>query len=70
MSEAVPFDELIRLVRAGDEQAARELVRRYEPAIRRAHPAARSPAAPTARLAGHLPVGLEELLRARRPGPH
>jgi RNA polymerase sigma-70 factor (ECF subfamily) len=36
MSEAAPFDELIRRVRAGDEQAASELVRGYEPAIRRA----------------------------------
>src|SRR5262249_30309699 len=30
------FDELIRRVRAGDQQAAAELVRLYEPAIRRA----------------------------------
>jgi RNA polymerase sigma-70 factor (ECF subfamily) len=30
------FDDLIRRVRAGDQQAATELVRRYEPAIRRA----------------------------------
>ena len=30
------FQVLLRRVRAGDEQAARELVRRYEPAIRRA----------------------------------
>jgi RNA polymerase sigma-70 factor (ECF subfamily) len=30
------FQDLIRRVRAGDEQAATELVRRYEPAIRRA----------------------------------
>ena len=30
------FTSLIRRVRAGDEQAAAELVRRYEPAIRRA----------------------------------
>src|SRR5262245_23610315 len=30
------FDELMRRVRAGDEQAAADLVRRYEPAIRRA----------------------------------
>jgi RNA polymerase sigma factor (sigma-70 family) len=30
------FQELIARVRAGDEQAAAELVRRYEPAIRRA----------------------------------
>src|SRR5262245_31790823 len=30
------FRELIARVRAGDEQAAAELVRRYEPAIRRA----------------------------------
>jgi RNA polymerase sigma-70 factor (ECF subfamily) len=36
MSEAPDFDELITRVRAWDEQAAAELVRRYEPAIRRA----------------------------------
>ncbi len=34
MSKTLSFDELIRRVRAGDEQAAAELVRRYEPAIR------------------------------------
>jgi RNA polymerase sigma factor (sigma-70 family) len=31
-----PFDELMRRVRGGDSAAADELVRRYEPAIRRA----------------------------------
>jgi RNA polymerase sigma factor (sigma-70 family) len=31
-----PIDELIRRVRAGDQDAAAELVKRYEPAIRRA----------------------------------
>jgi RNA polymerase sigma-70 factor (ECF subfamily) len=36
MSEATPFEELIRRVRAWDQEAAAELVRRYEPAIRRA----------------------------------
>jgi RNA polymerase sigma-70 factor (ECF subfamily) len=36
MPEASDFDDLIRRVRAGDEAAAAELVRRYEPAIRRA----------------------------------
>ncbi len=40
MSESAPssesFQELIAQVRAGDEHAAAELVRRYEPAIRRA----------------------------------
>jgi RNA polymerase sigma-70 factor (ECF subfamily) len=36
MSEASDFHDLIRRVRAGDESAAAELVRRYEPAIRRA----------------------------------
>jgi RNA polymerase sigma-70 factor (ECF subfamily) len=36
MPEAVSFDELIRRVRAGDQEAAAEVVRRYEPAIRRA----------------------------------
>jgi RNA polymerase sigma-70 factor (ECF subfamily) len=35
-SSPEPFRELIARVRAGDEQAAGELVRRYEPAIRRA----------------------------------
>jgi RNA polymerase sigma-70 factor (ECF subfamily) len=33
--EAAQFAELIRRVRAGEEQAAAELVRHYEPAIRR-----------------------------------
>lgn len=36
MPEASDFQDLIRRVRAGDEAAATELVRRYEPAIRRA----------------------------------
>lgn len=36
MSEPNPFRELIRRVRVGDEAAATELVRTYEPAIRRA----------------------------------
>jgi RNA polymerase sigma-70 factor (ECF subfamily) len=36
MPEDNDFPELIRRVRAGDELAAAELVRRYEPAIRRA----------------------------------
>ena len=36
MSEATGFEELIRRVRAWDQEAAAELVRRYEPAIRRA----------------------------------
>jgi RNA polymerase sigma-70 factor (ECF subfamily) len=35
MSEATSFRELIRRVRAGDELAAVEVVRRYEPTIRR-----------------------------------
>jgi RNA polymerase sigma-70 factor (ECF subfamily) len=35
MSEGTSFRELIRRVRAGDETAAVEVVRRYEPAIRR-----------------------------------
>ena len=35
MSDDSSFAELIRRVRAGDETAAAELVRRYEPAIRR-----------------------------------
>jgi RNA polymerase sigma factor (sigma-70 family) len=36
MIDAPAFDELIRRVRAGDPNAAAELVRNYEPAIRRA----------------------------------
>ena len=36
MPEAPSFEELIRRVRAWDQEAAAELVRRYEPAIRRA----------------------------------
>jgi RNA polymerase sigma-70 factor (ECF subfamily) len=36
MSEPIPFEQLIRRVRAGDQAAAAELVRTYEPAIRRA----------------------------------
>jgi RNA polymerase sigma-70 factor (ECF subfamily) len=34
-TEAAQFSDLIRRIRAGEEQAAAELVRRYEPAIRR-----------------------------------
>jgi RNA polymerase sigma-70 factor (ECF subfamily) len=36
MPEPPPYDELIRRVRAWDQEAAAELIRRYEPAIRRA----------------------------------
>ena len=36
MIDAPTFDELIRRVRAGDQDAAATLVRHYEPAIRRA----------------------------------
>jgi RNA polymerase sigma-70 factor (ECF subfamily) len=36
MPEATTFEELIRRVRAWDQDAAAEFVRRYEPAIRRA----------------------------------
>jgi RNA polymerase sigma-70 factor (ECF subfamily) len=36
MAEGSDFQELIRRVRAGDEDAATELVRTYEPAVRRA----------------------------------
>jgi RNA polymerase sigma-70 factor (ECF subfamily) len=36
MVDAPTFEELIRRVRAGDQDAATELVKRYEPAIRRA----------------------------------
>ena len=35
MSEQADFTAFIRRIRAGDEQAARELVERYEPVIRR-----------------------------------
>ncbi|MCI0361385.1 MAG: sigma-70 family RNA polymerase sigma factor [Planctomycetaceae bacterium] len=35
MPEPTPFEDLIRRVRAGDQDAATELVRSYEPAIRR-----------------------------------
>jgi RNA polymerase sigma-70 factor (ECF subfamily) len=36
MAESSEFAEFIRRIRAGDDQAARELVERYEPVIRRA----------------------------------
>jgi RNA polymerase sigma factor (sigma-70 family) len=36
MPEEAPFHDLIRRVRAGERQAATDLVRRYEPAVRRA----------------------------------
>jgi hypothetical protein len=35
MSECTTFTEFIRRIRAGDDQAAQELVERYEPVIRR-----------------------------------
>jgi RNA polymerase sigma-70 factor (ECF subfamily) len=35
MAECPPFTEFIRRIRAGDDEAARELVARYEPIIRR-----------------------------------
>ena len=35
MAEANPFTDFMRRIRAGDEQAATELVRQYEPFIRR-----------------------------------
>jgi RNA polymerase sigma-70 factor (ECF subfamily) len=35
MAQSCEFTEFIRRVRAGDDQAARELVERYEPVIRR-----------------------------------
>ena len=34
MSDGGTFDEILRRIRAGDDQAAAELVRRYEPVIR------------------------------------
>jgi RNA polymerase sigma factor (sigma-70 family) len=36
VDEAAPFDDLVRRVRAGDQDAASELVKRYESSIRRA----------------------------------
>lgn len=36
MASDTPFPELIRRLRAGDEQAAAELVQRFEPSVRRA----------------------------------
>jgi RNA polymerase sigma factor (sigma-70 family) len=35
MTDDLPFAEFLRRIRAGDGEAARELVRRYEPLIRR-----------------------------------
>jgi RNA polymerase sigma factor (sigma-70 family) len=35
MADETSFEELMRRIRAGDQQAAEELVRRYEPTIRR-----------------------------------
>jgi RNA polymerase sigma-70 factor (ECF subfamily) len=35
MSERETFADFMRRIRAGDEQAAAEMVRRYEPLIRR-----------------------------------
>src|SRR5215468_6737583 len=35
MAESSEFTEFMRRIRAGDDQAARELVKRYEPVIRR-----------------------------------
>jgi RNA polymerase sigma-70 factor (ECF subfamily) len=35
MAESPPFTEFIRRIRAGDDEAARELIKRYEPVIRR-----------------------------------
>src|SRR5262245_6660981 len=35
MSEGMAFADFIRRIRAGDDQAARDLVRLYEPVIRR-----------------------------------
>ena len=35
MAESSEFTEFIRRIRPGDDQAARELVERYEPVIRR-----------------------------------
>ena len=68
MSETEAFQTLIERVRAGDEGAAAELVRRYEPMVRRAARVRsdRPEARPRARLDGHLPVGDGQLLRPRR----
>jgi RNA polymerase sigma-70 factor (ECF subfamily) len=35
MAESAPFTDFIRRIRAGDDEAARELIARYEPIIRR-----------------------------------
>src|SRR5262249_51630402 len=35
MAEELPFESLLKSVRAGDNDAAAELLRRYEPALRR-----------------------------------
>jgi len=69
MSNDLSFRELIGRVRAGDERAASELVRRYEPAIRRAvrFRLTELAPAPDLRLHGRLPVGADELLRPRPP---
>ena len=62
------FAEFIRRIRAGDEQAAADLVRRYEPAIRRAvRVRLRDPRLRRAgRISRHLPVGVRLVLRAVR----
>ncbi len=66
MSEPSSFAQLMRRVRAGDQEAATEIVRRYEPAIRRAvrfrlkdNRLVRG----DSRVDGHLPIGDGQLLR-------
>ena len=60
------FADFLRRIRAGDAAAAEELVRRYEPAIRReVRSRCTTRASPPARLDGRLPVGAGQLLRPR-----
>ena len=70
MTDGVIFGDFIRRIRAGDELAARELVARYEPVIRRevrvrcaAADCATSSNGPT------LPIGDGELLLGSGLGP-
>ncbi len=65
MPEDDDFAELIRRIRRGDAQAAQELIRSYEPAIRREARLRLGALAPApVRLDGPLPVGAGQLLRA------
>jgi hypothetical protein len=59
MPDANEFAEFLRRIRAGDQQAAVELVHQYEPFIRREVRTRlrKRPVVPPARLDGPLPVG-------------